>query len=660
MKICLNEGWLLHEEPMNAKMYGTEKKMNAEPLKCSLPCDIHMPLIESGRLKDPVLADYSFHGEWTEQCAWWFVKSFNSDSIDSEADIAELTFDSIDSHADIFLNGVQIGSHESAFYPFVKDIKEMIRAGENEIAVRVTTGMETVTEQDLLEIGIGRSFVKGARSDGRRAYVRRPAYTVGWDWGPKALTCGIVRDAYIRAEKTAAIRNVKVFTKKIAGADAKIGVTIESELFSVRSTADADICIRILFGGKTVAEKKLEDVLLTSGVNFTDAFIKIENANLWWPNGCGGQPLYEAEVTLVCKDAACKRSETFGIRTVELNTERDGFGGRVFALTVNGVKIFCKGGNWIPADSIYARVSAEKYEKLITEAKAANFNMLRIWGGGIYEADAYYDACNRHGILVWHDFMGACEALPDHLDWYQNLVAKEFDYQTKRLRNNPCIALFCGNNEQHWLVHPLDQHWQRMDVNVRKQYGLYIANVTAVKAVRENCPHIPYWNSSPYGGENPNDYHTGDVHHWFPCMMNPDMEKRINPFEFDAAEPRFVSEYGYPGPCPIESIKEYFDGEPIDRAGKIWDHHNNTFEKDTVVAGIAKHLTEPSGLDLDGYIFYAGLVQSEMLNYSLEALRFKNYCAGALFWMYNDTWGEVGWTIIDYYLRRKISFFGVK
>ncbi len=194
-----------------------------------------------------------------------------------------------------------------------------------------------------------------------------------------------------------------------------------------------------------------------------------------------------------------------------------------------------------------------------------------------------------------------------------------------------------------------------------KQYGMKLSNNESKRYVRINCPNIPYWNSSPYGGDYANANNVGNVHHWGACMMNADMAKRIEPKEYDLVTARFVTEYGYPGPCPMETIEEYFDGKPVERGSKIWELHNNTFEKKTVNAGIEKHyLDNAAALSLEDYILYAGMVQSTMLGYSLEAMRFKDFMSGSLFWMYNDTWGEVGWTIIDYYLRRKISFYGVK
>ncbi|MDD5603257.1 MAG: hypothetical protein PHG48_04120, partial [Eubacteriales bacterium] len=367
----------------------------------------------------------------------------------------------------------------------------------------------------------------------------------------------------------------------------------------------------------------------------------------------------------------------YGIRSIRIDqSEAANKGERLFAVTVNGVRAFCKGANWIPADSLYARVTDGKYTCLIREAAEAGFNMLRIWGGGLYERDIFYDMCDRYGILVWHDMMFGCAEYPDDCPWFMSEVEKEIDYQTKRLRNHPSIALWCGNNENQMF------YYKRKSAPGKAGYfGAKIYDSIAPAYVEKNCPQIPYWNSSPYGGNDPNSKEVGDRHHWGDCMMNPDMMKRIRPEEYDKACAKFVSEYGYVGPLKKQSVLKYLDGAPFEIQGKVWQHHNNTFEKDTVLAGIAHHYGDvifESGstdkaqnscaaanagdrrIDINKYLLYAGLCQGLMYNYSLEAFRTWPECSGGLFWMYNDCWGETGWTIIDYYLVRKISYYFVK
>lgn len=667
-EINLGEGWRLLEAPLDWGVESLSRVMATETgwMECELPCDVHTPLERAGRIRNVVLADYCFDAEWIERRSWWFARAFSGEGIDLGAEVIELTLESLDASADVFLNGEWLGAHRSAFYPFVRGVKDRVRAGKNELVVRMTTGLERVSDADLSEVNWAvpteASHGKPARGDLRRAFLRKPAYVVGWDWGPKAITCGIVKGAFLRSYRGTAIRGVHVATAEVSAEGALLNVTLEIDQLHIFATRDADIEVRFsLEGGAGVTIVK-RDVLLTSGLNYIDIAVFVPGARLWWPNGCGEQPLYRVEIRATCEGTLTESPPfLYGIRTIALDTARTGEGTRRFALVVNGVPIFCKGADWIPADSIYARVTKEKYEALIAEARSAHFNMLRIWGGGIYEPDRFYEACDRAGILIWHDFMFGCSTHPDHLEWFRREVEREMEYQTKRLRNHASLALWCGNNENHWCFNPADNPGRNVEMTYEKQYGLLTANELAKVAVRNHCPEIPYWNSSPYGGATPNADEVGDVHCWGDFMMNSDMEKRIDPAGYDGVNARFVTEYGYPGPCPRASIEEYFDGREIDRAGEVWDHHNNTFEKHTVAAGIEKHYpVAVRDLSLDDYILYAGMTQSLMLGYSLEAIRFKEFCSGALFWMYNDTWGEVGWTIVDYYLRRKISYYGVK
>lgn len=260
------------------------------------------------------------------------------------------------------------------------------------------------------------------------------------------------------------------------------------------------------------------------------------------------------------------------------------------------------------------------------------------------------------GILIWHDFMFACALYPDNAEWYRREAENEIDYQTRRLRNHASLALWSGNNENHWGFHD----WWVGDEKPEFAGGAHIYNYIAPRIVRENCAHIPYWRSSPYGGSDPNGNEVGDRHHWHDCTMNPDMEKRITPEEYDKVTSKFVSEYGYIGPCARSSIERYHGSETIERFSDVWNWHNNTFEKDTVMAGITKHYVDADKLSLDDYLLYAGAVQGLMYGYSLESMRCAENCWGSLFWMYTDCWGEVGWTIIDYYLSRKPSYYYVK
>jgi beta-mannosidase len=660
-RIDLNKDWKLRSEELywGPSFSALVLEKGEGWLSTNLPCDVHVPLIENNIIKEPLVARNCYESEWIEDKSWWFKKDFNIDNEVLKSDVVELTLESLDAEADVFLNNVHLGHHRSAHYPFVKDIKEIAKTGENTLLVRVTSGLEHYSEMDIAAL---KNYVstetdgnRGARGDKRRVFVRKPQYVYGWDWGPRVATCGIMRGVKIEAYSKLVIRSVHCITEG-TGIDVEVEFLLEVESLHPYSSMEGIIKLELLYDGVSALSLN-EEVFLRSGINFFELKGVVKNAKFWWPNGMGEQPLYTVKASAEAEEVVHEYPEfKYGLRTIRLNQDKIDRYERLFAVEVNGVKVFCKGGNWIPADSIYARVTDEKYETLISEAKNANFNMLRIWGGGIYEKDIFYEKCDEYGILLWHDFMFACALYPDNLDYFIEEVRKEINYQTRRLRNHSSIALWCGNNENHWGF----ESWWVGKKTPSFLGGAVCYNNLIPSIVRENCADIPYWNSSPYGGKGPNDNNAGDRHHWGDCTMNPDMERRITPEEYDKVSAKFVSEYGYIGPCRKSSIEKYHGVAPLDKNGLIWQLHNNTFEKETVPAGIAKHYTDPKKLNIDEYLLYAGLTQGLMYSYSLEAIHFKENCYGSLFWMYDDCWGEVGWTIIDYYLKRKISYYYVK
>ncbi|BBI35730.1 glycoside hydrolase family 2 protein [Cohnella abietis] len=665
MKILLNEDWQMTWEPLyrQASDFVLVRNKQDNWFHTNLPCDVHMPLIEQGVIAEPLVADQCFASEWTEKRSWWFKKEFQITEEQLSSERIVITFEALDVEADIWLNDKHLDHHRSAFYPFSCDIKENAQVGTNQLIVRVTSGLELVPEQELAMVHATNVIVEndhvGQRSDYRRAMVRKPQYVYGWDWGPRVATCGITGNVTIDFINRFQIRDVYVTTTAITeGKTAQLSFRVELENVHPFQTMVTDLELEVLFGHNQVAILQTEQYL-RSGLNYVTLQLEVPNAKLWWPNGMGEQPLYSVRLSAESKSHRVNYpSFSFGIRTLRLNMDKlhQGEDERAFAFEINGVTVFSKGANWIPADSIYARVTDEQYDTLIREAKEANFNMLRIWGGGLYERDIFYEKCDEYGILIWHDFMFACAKYPDHLAWFREETEREMDYQTRRLRNHCSLALWCGNNENHW---GFDEWWN--DTEAPEFYGgAHCYNEIAPRIVERNCPVIPYWNSSPYGGEHPNGSLSGDRHHWHDCTMHAEMEKRITPEEYDKVTAKFVSEYGYIGPCRKSSIEAYHNGQPLDRTSKVWQLHNNTFEKDTVLAGINKHYLDSQELEIDDYLLYAGLCQGLMLGYSLESLRSKPFCSGALFWMYNDCWGEVGWTIIDYYLKRKISYYFVK
>jgi beta-mannosidase len=660
-EMLLNGSWELRDETLTYDLaHARSLSHEAEGwILTPVPGDIHQGLVAAGRIADPLLGLNSFDCRWTEERSWWFRKTFTlgaqADASPHRAhllgaDVIELELNGLDSNAEIFLNGYHVGSHRNAFYPFVANVKPWLHAGENVLLVRLTAGVENVSEADIdapdgVRVQTEERRGRPERGDPRRVMVRKPQYSFGWDWSPRVATTAIAGNVVLRAIHKAAIRHVSLRPIR-HGERALVQATVCVDQLHYYKTAQGQVSITLTDAqGRHFSARR--DVLLRSGHTYVELTLAVDDPQWWWPNGLGAQHLYHVEVELALGDGqTVYPAFDWGMRTVELNT--DG----LFALVINGKQVFCKGANWIPADAVYARVSDERYETLIREARDANFTMLRIWGGGLYERDTFYQACDRYGIMIWHDFMFACAPYPDHLEWFRQQVAKEADYQTRRLQRHACVVLWSGSNENNW---GFRDWWDE-----QTRGGAWTYNYCLPDIVQRNCPEIPYWNGSPYGGEEPNSSDVGDRHHWHDCMMNPDMSKRITPEEYDLCTSLFVSEFGYIGPPALESILTYMDGAPLDRQSQVWQHHNNTFEQDTVEAGIRKHYADPEHLTLDEYLLYSGLCQGLMYSYSLDSMRYRENCHGGLFWMYDDTWGEVGWTIVDYYLCRKMSWWFVR
>jgi len=634
----LSEAWLL-------------TNFNTDWMIMKVPGDIHEGLLKAGKIQEPLVGLNSYECRWTEERAWWFRKAFMGEPDWKEADAIELELAGLDSNADVFINGFRIGSHRNAFYPFLLNLKPWLLLEKNVLLVRLTVGVETVSTADLEMLGELRDTLeekrgRPERGDPRRIFVRKPQYSFGWDWSPRLPTTGITGDVRLRIMKDACIRHVSLWPKKDVAGEVVVTAMVEVEHFHPYKTLLGEVSVKLTepCGGCFHSRRS---ILVHSGTNFVELSIPIRDPKLWWPNGLGEQPLYQVEVELDLGKSCVKYPLfDYGLRFVELDTQ-DGF-----AIVINGKRVFCKGANWVPADALYARVENAKYELLIHEAQRANFNMLRVWGGGLYERDAFYQACDRHGIMIWHDFMFSCAPYPDHLEWFRREVELEAEYQTKRLQHHACIVLWSGCNENNW---GFEEWWHESTYA-----GAWIYNYLLPTIVARNCPEIPYWNGSPYGGDHPNCYEVGDHHHWDECMMNPSMEKRITPEEYDQCNALFITEFGYIGACCEETTRDYIDNLPLDRSSEVWRHHTNTFEQDTVIAGIRKHYKNSDVIDLEEYLLYSGLCQGLMYGYAFDSMRSHSNCFGSLVWMYNDCWGEVGWSIIDYYLRRKPSWYFVR
>lgn len=663
----LDDGWELVEQPLSA---GPEAAPAASvaPAVCpaTVPGDVNADLFAAGLLPDPLVGlHYREASARILSRSWWYRLSFATPSARADGTplppYAELRLEGLDVHADIWLNDTLLGHHASDFFPFSADVTRLLRhdGAANLLLVRVTTGREIADAHpdDSFPFlsGVPTEADRGYPHRGyrKRVFLRKPAYSWGWDWSPALPTCGITGPVSLRFHEEREVDHVALTTtlspdRKQAHVHAR--VEIRSRLSPILTTFGT-VRLRLVSPDGRIFETQATDVLLGGGNTAVPLSIEIPDPVLWWPNGSGQQPLHTVE-TSVEYDGHTVHARPFpwGLRTVECE-----FRPGIFRFRVNGVPVFLQGGNWVPCDHLVGRTTPERLAFLVDEAATAHFNCLRVWGGGRYELDAFYEACDRRGILVWHDFMSACCALPFNEPDFADLCRREAFYQVRRLQRHPCMLQWCGNNEVG------DAHAWNPDVyrNGEPMDPFYFDELPRIVAAES--PGTPYLPTSPYGGEDSTQSSkVGDNHHW--VVMRPDPAFWSHPEYWNRTDiPLFNSEYGYGGPCSLSSTRQYLGTDIPVLTDAVGHEHTNTFyDIPRVDFSIAEHYGPKPDRSLGEYILLGGLCQGLNLGYSMESLRANDHTWGALFWMYDDSWGENGWTIIDFYLRRKTSYYGVR
>ena len=623
-------------------------------MQANVPCDIITPLVENGILPEPLLQTNSTECMWVGDYSWWFKRRFTvTEALFAQEEI-RLFIEMLDYDADIILNGRHIGKHKNTFRPFEADVKAALRLGENELLIRLTTGYEAHGPNDSL------TFYCNSKL-GQRVYLRKPQFTHGWDWCKPVPTCGIGGRIVLTGISGACISSFRADTLSVTEKSAAVKLVFEAENLSMCTADDAILHVTLRKNGETVCAFD-KDFYAAGGLNYIEETLTIETPALWWPNGYGAQPLYDVSASVTCRGVTnAMPDRKIGIRTITFDQSKYADGTRHFDFVVNGQRIFCKGGNWVPADSVYLRVPAAKYETLVREAAACGFNMLRIWGGGLYEPDCFYDFCSENGILLMHDFMYACAFYPDDLPWFTREAALEAEYQTKRLSGQTCMAVWTGNNE----VHESYTDWFKGNLAAERYAGVKIFNYILPEVVKRNAPQTPYMPSSPFFGSKANDLLSGDSHVW--SWMRPEQEtgfafqNELEAFDRLAAKVRFSSEYGFYGPLQKSSVAKQYDGADVVMHDAIWKHHGEQDNKRMLIDSIlTRHLIDAATLDVDGYLLYGGIMQGILYDEMTTALRRRAHCSGQLIWMYNDCWPETGWTVIDSYCTRKSSFYFLK
>lgn len=661
-RIRLDGAWRVCDAPLgSAGIAGLKEVTRASTrwMAAKVPGEVHLDLVRAGRMDEPLVSLNAKQCRWPEKRSWWYSRSFKVSPAFLRHERQQLVFDGLDLYAQVFLNGEFLGEAKNAFIPHVFDVRHRLRR-ENELVVRLTSGEELVPAELCL---------KGADRRKRQSFagishLRKPQFTYGWDWVDVLPNIGIWRGVRLEGHSGIVLHDAAFNTRL---QDGKVFLEIPVVVNNLHPWSERQGMVRFTVQPpERPALQRDVEVSAQPGCSSVDCTIEIPHPQLWWPNGMGGQPLYGITLqTFLGTKESDRRDVEIGLRTVAIDRSPIPSGGSRFCMQVNGEDVFCKGGNWIPADAIIARVDKRKYETLVAEAKNANLNMLRIWGGGVYEAPEFYQACDRAGILVWQDFMFACAEYPDQDPAFREGIRAEAESVVRRLRHHPCIALWCGNNENLWAFHGWWNGGKAADDPGIKIGGSKLYNQVLPEVCRLNDPRRPYWPGSPAGGVEPNSETEGDCHWWNPGTMNKDMNRRISHEIYDECRSRFLSEYGVMGPCDMESMKLFLKPGERRPESNAWKEHTNPNEHGIFAAAIRRDYADPERLDLSEWILYGQLFQATMYGRIFEALRFRKHdpvddCQGSLIWMFNDCWGEIGWTPLDYYLRRKPSYYWIR
>lgn len=606
----------------------------------SVPGCIHTDLLAAGLIPDPFAADNELRVQWVAQSDWEYSATFTVEPALLTQPHVDLVAEGLDTVADLWLNEQPVGHVENMFRTWRWPVKGLLRAGENSIRIRFRSAPAWCAERAAVRaLPQANAFFPGA------PYLRKAPYHFGWDWGPMLPTAGIWRPIALEGY-TARLDDVYISQGHSGEVTLQIGAGVTGE-----TPAAATVEVRVTAPDGEILSGE-EDLMF----GHASVMLRILMPDLWWPNGLGAQPLYTVEVRLTDNagetlDSATRR---IGLRTIELRQTPDRWGSG-FVFVVNGEPVFAKGANWIPADSFPSRLRDEQYAHLLGSAAAAHMNMIRVWGGGIYEDERFYTLCDELGLLVWHDFMFSCSVYPfTDPDFVEN-VAAEVDDNVRRLRHRPCLALWCGNNEleagwSHWgWSTPERADLEQADIDFF--YGTLRAQVAALD------PDTPYWPGSPSSNlphTLPQSEATGDAHRW-------EVWHELRPFDhFLTQIPRFASEFGFQSLPPLATIATYAPPDEWNLTSYLMEHHQrNADGNGRMVAYMGYHFRLPS--DFPSLVYLTQILQAEAMRVAIEHWRRQwPRTAGALYWQINDCWPVASWSSLDAFGRWKMLHYAAR
>ena len=631
-KISLDKGWEFSQVG------------KGEWLPATVPGTVHQDLIDNDKLINPFFGMNEEKVQWVEKEDWQYRTTFTLTKEQLARQAAVLNFEGLDTYAEIYLNGSLLKRTDNMFVGYQIPVKDVLREGENRLQVYFHSPIKIGLPQwetDGFEYPADNDHSKTRVS----IYSRKAPYSYGWDGGIRLATSGIWRPVTLELYDAASIEDYFVHQESVTKELAKVNNILE-----VKSVAQAPQQAEVVLAysykdGAKVTEQK--NVTLQPGCNKVSMPIEIANPHLWMPNGWGEAALYDFEMTVkVDGKTVASEKKRVGLRTIKVVMEDDK-DGKSFYFMVNGEPVFAKGSNLIPDDALLPNVTKERYYQLVKDAKDANHNMIRVWGGVIYEDDRFYDAADEMGILIWQDFIFACTTYPSDPTFLRR-VAEEAEYNIKRLRSHACLAKWCGNNEiyegmRYWgwdKKYTNPAIWEEMKEGYNKLFHQLLPSI-----VKEFDADRFYMHGSPFEANwgRPHSWKIADSHNWGTWYGQ-------KPFEsLDTELPRFMSEYGFQAFPEMKTIATFAEPKDYALESDVMNAHQKASIGNALIKKtMALYYDVPEDFE---ELVYKGLVlQGFGIRHGIEAhRRNRPYCMGSLYWQLNDSWPVVSWSSIDYY-----------
>lgn len=624
-----------------------------EWMSARVPGTVHQDLLDHGRLPDPFYGMNEQKVQWVEKEDWLYRTVFTVTADQLKSDAAWLTFEGLDTYADVYLNGSLLLKADNMFVGHKLAVKDVLREGENRLMIRFRSPVEETAPQWDTD-GFNYPADNDHSEKRMSVYTRKAPYSYGWDWGIRLATSGIWRPVKLTFCNGAAIDDFFVRQQEVTEQVAKVDNQLE--INNVTTTLK-EAQVKVVYAYGEQADTLTRTVVLQPGKNSLSMPAWIEKPHLWMPNGWGDPALYTftATVSVDGKEVA-SREEAIGLRSIRVVMEDDK-DGKSFYFEVNGKPMFAKGSNYIPGDALLPNMTGERYARLFEDIRAANMNMVRVWGGGIYEDDRFYEEADRNGILVWQDFIFACTTYP-HDPTFLKRVSEEAVYNMRRLRNHASLAMWCGNNEIYegmrywgWKDKYSPVVWKEMTEGYDVLFRQLLPELVAA-----NDPGRFYMHGSPYEANwgRPESWKIADSHNWGTWYGQ-------KPFEsLDTEIPRFMSEYGFQAFPEMKTIRMFASPEDYELESPVMNAHQKASIGNFLIKKtMALYYKVPEKFE---DLIYAGLIlQGQGMRHGIEAhRRHRPYCMGSLPWQLNDSWPVVSWSSIDYYGNWKAMHYQIR